>query len=577
MRSSVWHAALLILLLGPATVAAQHNAGVILEPPARSYTRQLSSLSDAIVNTICGLDGWQAVLLHPASSLLQAAEVQQDFARLIAHAPGFDPAKLAQELDLSDILVVRIVIAEDADITEKVRLDTRWCQAGQKVIRGFEILMSDLGPGDIRTAADGFAAHLVEGFEAAQPVKLPADTTPTPATDTPAIAAPVTDTAPAPTDRPAAATDAPVVPDKPPAVADKPAAVADIPAPATKEASVPSTEASAEHVAAARAALALGDLDLARRETDLAFKYGEPLLWVYLLRAEFAAAENNAEDQRKWLQRAAKVDAGAMEPLLRLAALFHTEGLWQKAIETYEEAIAIDPDCVAAYVGAAAVLSSHNRPKQAATYLDEVVARNPQDNSLLMKLGDAYRQANMLAEAEEVYDLAARTAGPHLRSQIFDKLGDLYVSAGQFEEGFYCYAEAARLRGGRDHPLARKRYNQIMRTADEAVMASLESAIQVFDKYSRDRIVPREKAYLASEQASEQITEVAGFAKTVLPPAGTQRLHLQRQLFYNLALEASVNLMTYLDTNMELPLKQYKNAATEARAEFQQLRKLGEL
>ncbi len=577
MRRPIWHTALLILLLGPATLAAQHNAGLILEPPAGSYTRQLSSLSDAIVNTICGLDDWQAVLLHPTSPLLQAAEAQQDFARLVAHTPGFDPAKLAHELDLSDIFVVRILMAEDADITEKVRLDTRWCQAGQKVIRGFEILMSDLGPGDIEAAADRFAANLVQGFEAAQPIELPADATLTPTTDTTTTPAPVADAPAAPTDRPATTTDAPVLPDKPPPLPDKPPAPADIPAPAAREPSPPTTEETAEHVAAARAALALGDLDLARRETDLAFKYGEPLLSVYLLRAEFAAAENDTEDRRKWLQRAAKVDPGAVEPLLCLAALFHADGLWQKAIETYDRAIAIDPDCVAAYVGAATVLCSHNRPKQAATYLDEAVGRNPQDNSLLMKLGDAYRQAKMLPEAEEVYDLAARTAGPHLRSQIFDKLGDLYVSAGQFEEGFYCYAEAARLRGGRDHPLARKRYNQIMTTADEAVMASLQSAIQVFDKYSRDRTVPREKAYLASEQASEQITEVTGFARTVVPPAAARHLHLQRQLFYNLALEASVNLMTYLDTNMELPLKQYENAATEARAEFQQLRKLGEL
>ncbi len=572
MRRPIRYAALAILLLSPAAVAAQHNAAVILQPPTGSYTRQLSALADAIINTISGLDGWQALLLHPGSPLLQAAGAGDDLASLLAGTPGCDPAKLAETLDLSDIFLLRITMTAGADTTEQVRLETAWSRPGPKPMRGFEIVLSDLRPADIKAAADRFAANLVQGFAAAQPFQLPTTTAATPP-QTPAVPAPVTDTTTAPPDKPATAGEAPTVPDKPdrpPAMPDQPATAAEVPAPTA-------SEPPAEHTAAARAALGLGDLTLARREADLAFKYGEPLLGVYLLRAELAAAENDTENRRQWLQRAAKVDPQAVEPLLHLAALLHAEGLWQKAVETFDEAIAIDPDCVAAYVGAANVLSSRDQPKHAATYLDQAVARNPEDNSLLMKLGDAYRQAQMLPEAEEAYDLAARTAEPHLRSQIFDKLGDLYVSAGRFEEGFYCYAEAARLRGGGDHPVARKRYNQIMMTADEAVMASLEEAMRMFASYSRDRVVPREKAYLASEQASEQITEVTGFAKTVLPPTGAAQLHLRRQLFYSLALEATVNLMTYLDTNMQLPLDQYQRAATAARAEFEQLREIGEL
>jgi len=564
--------ALLLLLLAPAAFAAQRDVGVLFQPPTGAYTPQLSSLADALLNAVCALDGWRAVLLYPESPFLDTTAAQQQVARI---ARGDDEAglsALARELDLDDVFIINIAVAEAANAREKARLAIRWARADHDDARGFDVLMQGLTPGDMQAAAQRLAAQLVQGFAAAQVISPSADNTSAPtaadAQRPPAITPPpVVEPVATP---PAITTQTPVPePEKPPAAADTPPEAVDTVEVGGKQAD--------DHVKAGRAALAVGDLEMARRETDLAFKHREPLVLVYLLRADLAGAEKDLEGRRKWLERAARADNRSLEPLLRLGALYRAQGLWQKAIDNYDAAIAIDAGCMAAYVGAAAVLTNQGRPRQATTYLSEAVARNPQDNSLLVKLADAYRQADMLPEAEETYDLAARTAEPSLRGQIFDKLGDLYVSVSRFQEAFYCYAEATRLTGDRDHPVAQKRYQQIMATADQAVKTSLQTASDTYTAYAVDRTLPREKAYVASEQAGEEIGEAVKFAKAVVPPEVAAQLHLRRQLFYNLALEAVVNLMTYLDTNMELPLNRYQTAAREAETEFEQLRKLREL
>lgn len=336
----------------------------------------------------------------------------------------------------------------------------------------------------------------------------------------------------------------------------------------------PVLEQPSEHVDAGRAALAIGDLDLAIRELDAAYKAGEPLLLVYLVRAEVAGAQNDTSAERKWLESAAGAAPDHTEPLLRLAALHRRQGLWQKAIETYDRAIELDPTCSAAYSGAAGIYSARGRPRQAVTYLENAVLHRPDDSGLLMKLGDAYRQAGMLADAEETYDLGTRSADPHLRAQMLDKLGDLYVSVGQYSNGFYCYAAAAQARGDEDQPPAQRRYEQIMKTADEAVVAGLTLARDTFNEYSVRRTAPRERAYLAAEAAADQIREVIDFARAVAAPDSGRALYLRRQVAYSLSLEAIINLMTHMDTNLSEPLTRYESALAEAEAEYQTIRRL---
>jgi len=631
-----WPSALVLLLLAPAAVADQQDTGVVFLLPGDAYTPQLSALCDTILNTVAGLHDRQAVLLHFASPLLGDQDAREQFRGLADDAQ--DLGSFAATSDLDEILLVRIVMPDRNAPTAEMTITTFWGGVELDGVRSFEITVPALTPAHLKIVAQRFRAHIAAGFETAQlmhsapPTKPAATDThkPTPApettqtppsdkvepdtTDTPPEKRPdtATDRQPVPVEKPEtmpiepgpstpmtsppARTDKPAAPTGPAtpvpvtAPADKPAPPAMRPPPAKQmlpsppgdKPSLPEETAAkpaaeiGPHTALARQALAVGDLEATRRELNVAMRSGEPLFEAHLLRAELARVEGDTREQRISLERASRVDPTSVEPQLRLATLYYSQGLWQKAVSLYDEAIELAPDATAAYVGAAAIFTNRNRPKEAAAYLAEAATRNPQAYSLLMKLGDAYRMAKMFAEAEEAYQLAARTPDPDLRSQVFDRLGDLYVVGEQYADGFSYYAGAARLRQDHSSPLGRKRYQIIMATADRAVMSNLQSAADAFNRYLADTSVPRQYSYRASELADQRIRDVIEFAELVVPPAEARQLHLRRQLFYSLALEAAVSLTTHLDTNIEVALKQYQRAKAEAESEFEQLRALAD-
>ncbi len=580
-----------LLLLATAAFAAPHNAAVILLPPAGTYTPQLSGLSDTITNTVAALDGWNVLLLHPTSPLLNGDEAEQFFAAATEKGQNDALPKLAMALDLDDVFLIRIAITEDNTNAEKPRLSTLWATAGSASVRTFDVEMDGLSPKDARKAADSFADAITRGFETA----LLCDTAENPvAQDNPPATTPATtvsqpDTTQIPVqtepDQPTA-----TPPDAVPAVATQPdtsepvqttpqdtgapsqdTAPADTPPVVTPVTpSQPGPEPV--HAAAARKAIANGDLELAKRELDLGYRTGESSLELYLVQADLARVQGDAMGQRKALESAARLEPDKVEPLLQLAALFRSQGLWQKAAKTYDQAIAVDSACTAAYTSAAAVYSAQDMPRKAAEYLEKAIQHELGNASLLVKLGDAYHAAEDIPKAEEAYELAARSADQRTRCQIFDKLGDMYVDEGRFEEGFNSYVEATRLRDESDRKYARERYDHIMITADEAVVANLNICTDLFDAYSASRNVPREKVYIAAEHATAQIQKVIDFASSITAPDDLTERHLRRQVAYNIAFEAAVNLMTYIDTNLEDPLSIYRRAVSEAAAEFDALR-----
>ena len=544
--------AAIVLLLLPVAGRAQRYVGVVILPPAGVFTAELSALSDALTNAVAALPESETVLLDANCTLIDTASAREQLAGISSDSSEDQLLDLALLLDLDELLVVRIGVIETAGARESVRIATRRVYVGQQGAAEFAIELSGLGAADIKHASEQFAVRL---SEAGPPSPVSSASVPPAMTTTPEQEA-------APPD----------VSDATPSAAASTAEDAQ-PVPASTPTPEPSGQPGIARLAAARAALAVGDLELARREADLALPLGAPAYELYMFRADLAVAQNQPTEQRSWLERAAAANPEAVEPLLRLGAVLDAQGLWQKAVECYDQAIALDPASLPAYTAAATVLTSRSRPKQAAEYLAKAAERSPHDNTLLMRLGDTYRQASMLAEAEEAYDLAARTAEPPLAAQIMDRLGDLYVSSGQFEEGFRCYAEAARLRGDNAQPLAQKRYEQMTIVADEAVMSALQAASEAFEAYYRDRTMPRERAYVIAEQSETRVAEVAEFTVGLPVPPALEQMHLRRQLFYDLAAEAIVALMTYLDTNLEQALSQYQTTVREACAEYEGLHK----
>jgi tetratricopeptide (TPR) repeat protein len=548
---------MLALLSLPTVGGAQCDIGVVILPPAGVFTVELSALSDAFVNAVAELPGYEAVLLDGNSAFVQSCSAEDQLIELSPASSDERLRSLASLLDLDELLVIQVSVSETGDTGERVRVATRWANADHDPATQFDIELSGLTSVHIQAASEKWSEYLRDRHSAATP----------------------------PLTRPEAMPASPMIPtvaqdsvateeakQSPGGVVASPD-VSETSATNSLSASPEEMDGSgAQRLAAARTALAVGDLELARKEADLALREGVPVYQTHMFRADLAVAQNQPEDQRRALERAVAANPQAVEPLLRLGAVFDAQGLWQKAVECYDQALDLDPSCLSAYTGAANVLSAHGRPKQAATYLAQAVTNSPQDTGLLIRLGDTYRQANMLAEAEEAYEQAAQTAEPQVAAQVLDRLGDMYVSSDQYEEGFYCYAQAGRLRGASRQPLTQKRYEQIMLVADEAVVTALRATSDAFDTYQRERAIPREKAYVIAERAEVQVADVTAFISELAPPDTLKTDHLRRHLFYNLAAEAIVALMTYLDTNLEQALGQYERAAREAQSEYDQLR-----
>lgn len=302
---------------------------------------------------------------------------------------------------------------------------------------------------------------------------------------------------------------------------------------------------------------------------------GEPRAEIYALWAELEKVRRNSAAERLWLERAATANETLTAVHLRLAELLRQEGLWRKALEEYQIVLRQDPDNLYAYLGLAALYEGQSQPRRAAEWITEATRRYPRDASLYLRLGDLHAGRQGWAEAENAYDRAARLTEGAARAEALDRLGDLYVRAGRDREGFACYAEASRLREGRATAMAEKRYQQIMKSADEALLQATSRARTALDQFRAGQDTYREDVWLAFNQLREEAGEVAEFVNMVLPPATMETAHLQRKLAYSLAAEAALAAMDYLDQGKAQRLEDYAGLMGEAETSLRKLQQPG--
>ncbi|MFP3903445.1 MAG: tetratricopeptide repeat protein [Armatimonadota bacterium] len=571
---------MLVLCATASAVSAEATMGIILVPYDEP-SADIGIICDTLVAAVGEQGDYEVTVLHPNSPLLGAYGVPAEALQPGEADVGGQFAELAAALALDHILYVTVTRAA-ADAEYRYDVSVVWASADRPELVGFDLQVADTGKGAQTQLAERVGSQIAKGARELSAISdIEPPTAPgQPPEDDSARAdsqaptpdpAPNAEQTPAPTPEEGTGTATVGAPEtEGPETEEKPEAAAPETMP-EEDAADPSQQFEAPNVQKAREALAAGDLDLARQHLSVAAREGEPEGAIYLLRADIASVEGSDTERRKWLQRATVAGDVSGEARLRLADTFVAQGLWQKALDTYKEIIENNPDNVQAYLGVAQLLRQQQRPRKAAEYLSEALEKHPDNHLLLLKLGDAYRAANMLAEAEEAYDLLARSSEGELRAQVFEKLGDLYVGADRFDEGFYCYAEAARLQGDRDTPLSQKRYTRVMSTADEAVLAAMSRLADTYREYSVYERIPRERAYRTAEETVGEMEEVVNFARTIVPPPSSKRQHLQRKLFYSVALEAAVNLMTYLDTNLRAALKRYEEASEQADSEYRRL------
>jgi len=316
-------------------------------------------------------------------------------------------------------------------------------------------------------------------------------------------------------------------------------------------------------LAPARAALADGRPERALELAEGAAQAGAERVKVLLLKAEIFAQMQQVDDQRKMLLAAVAADNSLCLPRLVLASIEERRGLWQQAEQYYEQAIAADSSCRAAYLQLARLYERYNQPTRALDTLRQAVESNPQDMTLLQALGAALKQRGMLQPAELVYGRILVQGDKEAQARAHRSLGDIYKQVGQYKEAFDCYVRAEELLGD-SGSLAQEGYDRIFPTADGTVIQALSNGWQLFDAFIEGGPVAREDAYLVLDDNACQVEQIKQFLQQVQPPEGRQGVHAQRELFYAVAHEALITAQVYLDTGEASLLDAAQQRRTQA-------------
>lgn len=615
-----------LLLVGPlaaAPVGAPRPVGLIADASAVPNVIPFIRCVDIFVENLASSRQWDPTVLTETSPLLRAAGAT--WPATITPPDIAAVRALAAALRLDDILLL-VPVPGVVNTLEVI-----WVQPDTTDVRRLQLVSAGTGDTAYSTMAKQLVAALQTGFAStAGPSEATAGTAPvetapaaptkvttvpdtsstplvansdhqTPATEAPKIVAPagtpgqISLSKPAAPEagspmiaspQPALSKPAPpetsTTPEKPSLPADQPLAPAErpapatpatVPAPATAEASATESQQPSPFIVAAQKFLQEGDFNKAQQALENGLQAGASKPEVYYLYAQLERARGNPVAERSWLQQTIAKTPENLAAHLRLAELLRGAGLWRKAVDEYDYVIKADPANVYAYLGLSATYAGQNQPKRAADILSEAVKKRSDDASLYLRLGDLHAQRRALAEAEEAYDRAAHLMQGDARADVLDRLGDLYVSAQRSHEGFICFAEASRLRSTGTSPMTEKRYQQIMGAADETLVTALDQADRAMQEYLAGRNVFREEAFSALNDLNGALQEVMQFTTTLVPPVSLKLEHAKRGLAYELAAEATLNGLTYLDRAEASCLETYQTRIQEARKSLDELPK----
>lgn len=508
-----------LLLCVPAFAARTLGLVVTAKEPTPALLR--ARFVDTVMEALAAGREWESTLLTADAALVRISDAPWPAtldAPLAAHAADLQRLVVAVRLD--DLVAVRL------DIAQESKAEVVWVRPDAAEARGFTLSQASPAEAGVIALARDMAAKLAEGFGQA-----------------PALA-------------PVAPSTTVEVPSEPSA----PTPPTEQPAPET-----PTAQPLSAHFAAAERFLLEGDLRSAEDSALRALNAGDPRGPTCLLMARIMAARRDDDGQRLWLERALAADPALNEARLPLAELLRQRGLWQKALAEFQRVLSTDPRNRFALLGMASIYAEHDQPRRAAEIVNEAIGYYPDDPSLYLRLGEFHAAYRAYPEAEAAFDRAARlAASAEEKARALDCLGDLYAQAGRHREGFACYAEASKLRAGSSGPLAERRYEAVMATADAALLRALHQATGAFDSYLADAGTAREEAYMALADLRGQAQAIREFMDTVVPPAPQRLMHARRKLGYSLILEAAVSAMVHLDTGRAELLQQYTARLREA-------------
>jgi tetratricopeptide (TPR) repeat protein len=105
-----------------------------------------------------------------------------------------------------------------------------------------------------------------------------------------------------------------------------------------------------------------------------------------------AHRERKPEEEVAFYRSASLADPSSFDALFNLGLASAEQGDWQTALDSYERALAIDPDSVSSRYNFAQALRQADYPVDAAKELETILSSHPSEGKALLALGNLYAQ-----------------------------------------------------------------------------------------------------------------------------------------------------------------------------------------
>jgi tetratricopeptide (TPR) repeat protein len=224
------------------------------------------------------------------------------------------------------------------------------------------------------------------------------------------------------------------------------------------------------------------------------------------------------------------------EPRLKLAKAYLQGGFEDKALDEAKRALLIAPNSVPIQEFLIQLDANGGTASGTVTLYQALTAKNPQDISAHIGLGDAYWNAGSLDRAEAEYK-TAENVSPKGDIRGATQLVRLYAAQARYGDVLPVLKQI----GARSYPIAAR----VIHSRLDTLISTISSSREAFDAGKSSH----EQFYDTAKTVSAQAAALADFVDKVQPPAENRVSHLHLSLAASLIAQEAEVLRTFIETS----------------------------
>lgn len=279
---------------------------------------------------------------------------------------------------------------------------------------------------------------------------------------------------------------------------------------------------------------------------DRAISAGRRSSELFDLRGQLSLALGDEEAAERDWRRSAQLDPDNPTPRIALGRIYRQRGLWPDAIRAYREVLLRDSRNVNAILGLSEALQRMGRAV-GAKRLIEAAGEALDDPRIQQRWAQVALDSGRPDEAERALkQIAGNLDGPPKRD-VIQRLAELYVSQGRYEEALAALGEAGTI--GAPGEVSREAYDLLAKATDNLVrlrISALGETLQQLDAAG----ISREEALAQTEATGAKLADIDALLQRVAVPESRTLEHSTRLYAYSLANEAAFNALAYVDLGL---------------------------